>query len=90
MDKVIFDKMRDEQVLPENRWPYMGSRLPVHRQPPPPSEDGPGRRPKYRKTKAQEARELHVKKKRLETMIAARAELAKDRERVEKQAESSR
>jgi hypothetical protein len=29
--KVLYDKMRDEQVLPENRWPYMGSRVAVQR-----------------------------------------------------------
>ena len=35
LDRVHHDIMRDESLLPENRWPYMNSRLKGHSEPPP-------------------------------------------------------
>ena len=35
LDRVHHDIMRDNSLLPENRWPYMNSRLKGHAEPPP-------------------------------------------------------
>lgn len=85
LDRVHHDMMRDESLLPENRWPYMSSRLKGHSEPPPPKDQAPKKM--WKPTKSFTAREIEVKKKRLEQMVSARSQLNEARARQEKQEE---
>ena len=66
-DKILHDIMHDQQFLPETRWPYCSSRLSraadgAQSAPPTDSRTGPVWRP----TKSFTARQIEVKKSRLE------------------------
>lgn len=84
-EMISRDMRRDELVLPERRWPYLSTRAPVARTPPPDLQSGQASTPPTGDTMLSKARRARLEGERLEARHTERRVMKQQRDRVESQ-----